>query len=320
MSYVIHGKISAAKDNAILFMHGFGANHHNIDHRIGPGKPLDSDKYFIVCVDTLGNSQTTFEHSTSPTNSGLKMQFPPFNGRDQVNAAYKLLTEGLGIRHLLASTGISWGGYQSMQLAVSYPDFVDGIVPIVGTALRATHGFFRGPWMLSIIRSCAGWDDGNYNENPRECATNAISALVPYFYSVEWWQRYIDAPEAYTRWRIAWGDYYLDIQDARDLYYHIQVYGRGWLGDTPGFNNDVQAVLRSIRAKTLFITSPYDQFYTPGQIDAQARAIPHARVVSIDSIAGHLICCSGDPQATRAMGLALGEFLTELTEQRNEQR
>ena len=87
MSYVTHGKLNAAKDNAILFLHGFGANHHQFDHLIGPGRPLDTDKYFIICPDALGATQTTFEHSTSPTNSGLKMKFPFYNGRDMVKAA-----------------------------------------------------------------------------------------------------------------------------------------------------------------------------------------------------------------------------------------
>jgi len=86
MSYVTHGNLNAAKSNVILFMHGWGLNHHQIDHLIGPGKPFDTDKYFIICTDELGNSQTTFAHSTSPTNSGLKMKFPIYNGRDKVKA------------------------------------------------------------------------------------------------------------------------------------------------------------------------------------------------------------------------------------------
>jgi homoserine O-acetyltransferase len=204
-----------------------------------------------------------------------------------------------------------------MQLAVSYPDFVDGIVPIVGTALWSVERTFRGAWMLWILRTCAGWDGGNYSENPKECATNAISKLIPMLYSEDWWRQYVDVPEAYTRWRIAWGEYYLDIQDARDLYYGIRAVSLGWLGDTPGFNDDYLAALRSIKAKTLFITSKYDQFYSPQQIDLQAKTIPDARVVTIDSVAGHMICCSGDPQATRAVGLALGDFLTQLTARRN---
>jgi homoserine O-acetyltransferase len=138
MSYVTHGTLNAAKDNAILFHHGFGANHHFFDHMIGPGRPLDTDKYFIICPDTLGATQTGYERTTSATNSGLKMKFPRFNGRDMVNASHRLVTEQFGIARLLAVTGISSGGMDSLQYAVSYPHFIDGIFPVVGSALGTT--------------------------------------------------------------------------------------------------------------------------------------------------------------------------------------
>jgi homoserine O-acetyltransferase/O-succinyltransferase len=316
ISYVTHGNLNAAKDNAILFMHGFGLNHHQIDHLIGPGRPLDTDKYFIICPDQLGSTQTTFEHTTSPTNSGLKMNFPPYNGRDRVNAEYLLVTRALSIPHLLAVTGISLGAIHTVQFAVSYPDFMDGAIPIVGGTRATTQASFFAPWMGSIIESCAGWSGGNYDENPKGCATNGLSVLIPYFYTRDWWEQYIDTPEAYTKWRNHWGDYYLDIQDARDLYYLLRAFGRGWVGDTPGFHGDVNAALGSIKARTLFIVSPQDQLWPPHSIEADLKAIPNARAVWIDSVAGHLICCNGDPQATWVMGEAIGGFLQELSAQR----
>ncbi len=96
---------------------------------------------------------------------------------------------------------------------------MDGIFPIVGGAMWGTQGYFFGPLMISIIESCEGWDGGNYDKNPERCASNALSQLIPYFYTREWWDQYVDTPEAYTKWRNTWGDYYLDVQDARDLYY-----------------------------------------------------------------------------------------------------
>jgi len=209
MSYVTHGQLNAAKDNAILFQHGFALNHHQFDHMIGRGRPLDTDKYFIICPDALGATQTRFEHSSSPTNSGLKMKFPLYNGRDMVKAQYRLITETLGISHLRAVTGISSGADDSVQFAVSYPDFMDGIFPISGGAVSGTQGYFFGPLMISIIESCEGWDGGNYDKNPERCASNALSQLIPYFYTREWWDQYVDTPEAYTKWRNTWGDYYL---------------------------------------------------------------------------------------------------------------
>jgi homoserine O-acetyltransferase len=313
MSYVTHGTLNAAKDNAILFQHGFGGNHHLFDHMIGPRKPLDTDKYFIICVDALGATQTTFEHSSSPTSSGLRMKFPFYNERDIMRAQYHLITEALGIKRLLAVTGISSGGRQSVQFAASYPDFMDGIFPIVGGTPFTAQGPLIGSQMISIIESCKGWDDGNYEQNPQGCAATALSVLLPYFYTRDWWEQNVDTPEAFTRWRNAWGAYYLDVQDARDLYYRAVASGRGWIGDTPGFNGDLQAVLGSIKARTLFILSPQDLFLPPQHVDDYIGNIPGARVAWIDSPAGHLICCNADPNATRTMGTSIREFLEGLS-------
>ncbi len=312
MSYVTHGNLNAAKSNAILFQHGFAANHHLFDHMIGPGRPLDTDKYFIICPDALGATHITFEHSTSPSNSGLKMKFPLYNGRDMVKAQYRLITETLGIPHLLAVTGISSGADHSVQFAVSYPDFMDGIFPVVGGTPFTTQGRLIGSWMVSIIESCQGWDRGNYDNNPKECAANALTVLMPYLYTRDWWESNVDTAEAYTQWRNTWGDYYLDVQDARDLYYRAMAAGRGWLGDTPGFNGDLSAVLGSIKAKATFILDPQDQVYPPQYVDSFVMAIKNAPVVWVDSPAGHLMCCNADPNATRRIGDAIKEFLREL--------
>lgn len=312
MSYVTHGKLNAAKDNAILFHHGFAAHHHFFDHMIGPGRPLDTDKYFVICPDTLGATQTGYERTTSATNSGLKMKFPFFNGRDIVNASYRLVTEALGIPHLLAMTGISSGGWDSVQLAVSYPQFVTGIFPVVGGALFSADGRWRGELGLSILTTCNGWEGGNYSANPKQCATQALGQWVHYFFSQEWWNQYVDTPEAYTKWRDTIGQDYLDVQDARDIYYRIVALGRGWVGDSPGFNGDIAKALGAIKAKTLFLYSPQDRFFLPRHIDAQVKMISGARALAIDSNAGHLICCNADPNATRIMGDAIRAFLQEL--------
>jgi homoserine O-acetyltransferase len=115
------------------------------------------------------------------------------------------------------------------------------------------------------------------------------------------------------KWRNNWGDYYLDVQDARDLYYRAMAWGRGWVGDTPGFNDDLNAALGAIKAKTLFIYSLRDQFHLPHHIETQVKAIPNARAVAIDSIAGHLIGSNADPQATGVLGEAIREFLQDLS-------
>ena len=82
ISYVTHGTLNAQKSNAILMVTAISGNHHRLDFLIGPGKALDTDKYFIVATDAIGNGLTT-----SPSNSPAqpRMQFPalphPRHGR-----------------------------------------------------------------------------------------------------------------------------------------------------------------------------------------------------------------------------------------------
>ncbi len=128
ISYATYGTLNAAKSNAILMVTAIGGNHHRLDYLIGPGKALDSDKYFIITTDAIGNGLTT-----SPSNSVAQpgMAFPRFVIRDMVESQYRLVTQKFGIDHLFAVVGASMGGMQSLQWGVSHPDMMDALVPIV---------------------------------------------------------------------------------------------------------------------------------------------------------------------------------------------
>ena len=89
----------------------------------GPAKRSIPEKYFIIATDFLANANLRQDLTTGPTNSGLKMHFPRITARDWVNADYKLVKEYLGIDHVVAVTGVSIGGINALQFAVSHPDF-----------------------------------------------------------------------------------------------------------------------------------------------------------------------------------------------------
>ena len=140
--------------------------------------------------------------------------------------------------------------------------------------------------MISIIESCQGWDGGNYDENPKQCASNALSELIPYFYTREWWDQYVDTPEAYTRWRNAGAtttstSRMHGISTTRTMACAQRLDRRH-----AGLQRRSERGAGSIKAKTLFIGSPQDLFYLPHHIETQVKAIPNARAVWIDSAAG----------------------------------
>jgi hypothetical protein len=93
---------------------------------------------------------------------------------------------------------------------------------------------------------------------------------------------------------------------------------RGWVGDTPGFNGDLSAIFGSIRAKTRFLANPNDQWVAKQYYESMAQMIPGAKISWIDSIAGHLMCCNADPNATQALDAAIRIFFEELVHAQEE--
>ena len=163
ISYVTHGKLNAKKSNAILMVTAISGNHHRLDFMIGPGKALDSDKYLIVCTDAIGNGLTT-----SPSNSVAqpRMQFPKFQIRDMITSQYRLMTEHLGVNHVVAVVGPSMGGMQALQWGVSHPDYMDSIVAMVPLAKTPAWSVAVMEASRKAIMLDPEWKGGKYTSPP----------------------------------------------------------------------------------------------------------------------------------------------------------
>jgi homoserine O-acetyltransferase len=138
LAYRTMGAMNEKKSNVILMTTWFsGTSQELVDLGfIGDGKMLDTRKYFVIAVDAIGNGI-----SISPSNS-LKQPgelFPLFTIRDMVNSEYTLLTKHLKVKHIYAVTGISMGGMQVFQWMVTYPDFMDKAVTIVGSPCLTSY-------------------------------------------------------------------------------------------------------------------------------------------------------------------------------------
>lgn len=289
LSYVTHGVLNADKSNAILLVTAIGGNHHRLDHLIGPGRALDPQKYFIVSTDAIGNGLTT-----SPSNSKLqpRMQFPRFTMRDMVQSQYRLLTERLGITHLRAVIGASMGGMQTLQWAVSHPDMMDAIVPIVPLArtppwTTATLEMLRQSIMLD-----PKWQSGNYPaDQPPEQGMrlwagwlSGIIVRTPSAHKKQFAQRTDVLGFLKTVEDAGWKR-----MDAVDWVYQSWAYDVHDVGTTPGFNNDYVAALKSIKARTLILAGVGDLLNPEPEAIEAASLIPAARYESINppNVFGH---------------------------------
>jgi len=313
--YVTHGKLSPQKDNVILVLPQTAQDHHTQDFRIGPGKALDTDKYYIVAVDMLGCTVARQDTTTGPTNSGLKMDFPRYTLRDAINLDYKLLKEYLGFDHILAAIGGSYGAMRAFQLAVSYPTFVRGIIPIAGGPLTHPEISAVIRSMMDIIALDRGWYGGRYETNPTAGVTTALTNYWSRWYSHDAYSAWFGTPERLRQHEKFVRDLYTVVypQDARDVYYQLQAESDFSVGDTPGFKGDAKAAVQSIKAQVLLITAKEDLAVLRGWIPLVKEAIPKVIHLDIDSLLGHCICCSGyDREAAKIMDQEIVKFLAKL--------
>jgi len=202
------GTLNADKSNAILITHYFSGTSHAFgkyapsdatagywDAIIGPGKAIDTRKYFVFSSDTLVNLNvnapnvvTTGPASINPdTGKPYGMSFPVVSFKDFVNVQ-KALVDSLGIRRLRAVVGASGGGFQAYEWAASYPNMVERIVPVISTPRADPYLIGWLDAWAQPIRLDPKWNGGDYydKEPPLEGLKGALKLVTLHAFQSEW--------------------------------------------------------------------------------------------------------------------------------------
>jgi len=201
VGYETYGRLNAAGTNAIFISHYFSGTSHAAgkyaatdpapgywDAIIGAGKPLDTDKYFIVSADTLVNLNTkdprvvtTGPASINPdTGKPYGMSFPIVTFRDSVNV-HKALADSLGIKRFKAVMGASGGSMQAMEWAASYPEMVERAIAVIPGGLEASPYLIESlnTWVAPIVND-PKWNRGDYygQEEPLQGVAESLKIIT----------------------------------------------------------------------------------------------------------------------------------------------
>jgi len=295
LGYRTLGKLNAQKSNAILWPSWLGGKSDDLLQFLGPGKVVDTSKYFVVLVDAIGNGV-----STSPSNSKKQplMSFPSFGIRDMVEAEHRLATEVLHLSHLRAVMGISMGGMQTFEWIVTYPEFMDLGIPMFGAPQSTAFDKLLWTAQIDAIELDPAWNHGNPS-GPLSLGfavseeIGQMNLTSPAYRVVHTSPKDFDAYLAELK-KHAVGDGGLASDQIRQREAIISL-------DIPGeFGVTLPELTKKVRAKLLVVVSPEDHLVNPIPAQQFAAAIA-APVIMLDSPCGHisLECISAGPTVAK---------------------
>src|SRR6266481_2732512 len=192
LAYETWGTLNATGDNAILIVHALTGNSHAYDAEhpddpkaawwnllIGPGRPFDTSRYFVICSNVLGSCYGSTGPSSIDPRSGrlYGMRFPIITIRDMVHAQRRLL-EHLGVRELAMVAGGSIGGQQALEWAVTYPELVRKVAVVAATASLTAQAVAFSEVQRQAIMADPRWQGGSYAPDAGPGAGLAIARML----------------------------------------------------------------------------------------------------------------------------------------------
>ena len=288
VGYRTAGTLNADKSNIIVFPSWFTGTSGDLlaDELIGPGKLADTDRYFVIAIDALGNGVSS-SPSTSIRQPGA--EFPDITIDDMVNSQYILLTRQLGIDHVLAVTGISMGGMQTFQWIGQYPGFMDKAIPIEGSPRMTSYDLLQWKTHETAIKLMQEANVSNRKISEFLASANLLTLWTPDYFveniSPETFPEYLAAEvQGYAQLDV--NNY---LSQLRAMMEH-DVYSADITGAQP--------YIQKVVAKVLVIGSTSDQMVNPNPGKNLSKSI-NAEYIAIENNCGHMgsTCEAGEVAA-----------------------
>lgn len=191
LAYETYGTLNADCSNAVLICHALTgdahvAGYHDGDerpgwweHYVGPGKPIDTERYFVICSNVLGSCMGSCGPASINPATGWYwgLDFPLVTIADMVRAQRELV-RSLGVERLLAVVGGSLGGMQTLQWAVSFPDMMHGILALATTSRHSPQAIAFNEVARQSVMSDPHWKNGNYYDGERPDLGLAVARMI----------------------------------------------------------------------------------------------------------------------------------------------
>lgn len=311
LAVATHGKLNAAKDNAILVPTWYSGTSKIMEQvYIGDGRALDPSKYFIIVVNQIGNGLSTSPHNSTGALAGPG--FPKVRIGDDVRAQHRLLTETYGLDRLALVVGGSMGAQQTYEWAVRYPEFVQRAAAIAGTAKFTEHDTLLLDTLAEAITSDPGFRDGSY-ASPADVAAG-LKRHAKGWTLCGWSDAFFRA----GRHRAFGFETVRDFADNFMVGYFAPMdpnalLSMSWKAQNADVSRhtggDLAAALGRVKAKTFVMPISHDVIFPVADCAAEQTLISGSSLRPLASIDGHLGLFGADPELLAQVDANLKELM-----------
>jgi homoserine O-acetyltransferase/O-succinyltransferase len=273
ISYKTYGQLAADKSNVVVVPSGFTLTHDEVDCLTSAGNVLDPGRWFIISVSMLGNGL-----SSSPSNSA-----PPFDATcyprttlaDNVRMQHRLVTEVFGIQKIALVWGWSMGGQQAYRWGALFPDMVERICVVCGSARTSVNDLVYLASLEAALNADPLWQDEWFVAPPVRglkafARVTAGWVFSPAFYRDEHHRALGFA--TLEELLVGAAEAYILTKDANDLLAQLWTWQKADISDNEMYRGNLAAALRAIRARALIMPSATDRYF---MVEDNALEMPH---------------------------------------------
>jgi homoserine O-acetyltransferase/O-succinyltransferase len=276
---------------------------------MAPGRALNPGRYFIVVPNTLGNGLSSSPSTTAAPFDGPS--FPSVSVLDNVRCQHRLFTEHLGIDHLRLVVGFSMGAQQAFHWGALYPDFMDAIAPICGSARTSTQNALLLQGARAALTTAIDFADGRYTEPPTRALhafARVYASLVACsdFYRDEQYEKLGLGSATET---MEFFEGFFSQRDANDLLASLWTWEHADISANEMYKGDLSAALGSITARAIVMPSAQDLLFPSSDVQRAVRIMPNAELRTIDSSWGHIAGLGANSPDNDFVDAALTELL-----------
>lgn len=286
--YSTYGTLAPDRSNVVLYPTSYGAQHTDTEWLIAPDRILDPGRWFVVIPNMFTNGL-----STSPSNMAEPFapgRYPEFTHWDNVHAQKRLLEEVFGVERIALAYGWSMGAQQALHWGAIFPDRVERICAVCGSARTSIHNKVFIDGVRAALTADPAWRGTHFEGRPVTGLRAMGRVYAGWAMSQAFYRERLHEKAGFSSledWLVrSWEANFLR-RSGDDLVASFRTWELSDISDNEIHGGDLDKALGAITAKAMIMPSRTDLYFTPEDSEAETARMPNAEFRPIESIWGH---------------------------------